>query len=108
MWTYRYAENGSLGQTLKASGKLKENPVASHVFNILEGFNFLHRSDVMHCDLKAANILTTKTGNVKLSNFGVSVNMCAMECVVKDVAGMSNWMAPDVIELKDTSTKSNI
>ena len=108
VWTYRYAENGSLGQTFKASGKLKEPPVASYVCNILEGFNSLHRSDVVHCDLKAANILTTKTGNVKPSNFGISVDLCAMERVVKDVAGMSNWMAPDVIELKDASTKSNI
>ena len=68
----------------------------------------MHRSDSVHCNLKATNILTTRTGNVKLSDFGVSVNLYAIECVVKDVAGMLNWMAPDVIELKDSSTKSLI
>ncbi|KAH8997822.1 hypothetical protein EDB86DRAFT_2828677 [Lactarius hatsudake] len=88
------------GQTLKAFGKLNEKLVASYVFKILEGLDYLDRSDVVHCDLKAANILTAKTGNVKLSDFGVSLNLRAMEREIKDVAGTPNWMAPEVIELK--------
>ncbi|KAF7982548.1 hypothetical protein HWV62_27520 [Athelia sp. TMB] len=103
-----YAENGSLGQTLKAFGKLNESLVASYVVKILEGLHYLHGSDVVHCDLKAANILTTKNGNVKLSDFGVSLNLRAMEREIKDVAGTPNWMAPEVIELKGASTKSDI
>ncbi|KAF9047085.1 hypothetical protein BDZ89DRAFT_25562 [Hymenopellis radicata] len=103
-----YAENGSLGQTLKAFGKLNERLIASYVVKILEGLHYLHESDVVHCDLKAANILTTKTGNVKLSDFGVSLNMRAMEREIKDVAGTPNWMAPEVIELKGASPKSDI
>ncbi|KAF8074848.1 STE/STE11/cdc15 protein kinase [Lyophyllum atratum] len=102
-----YAENGSLGQTLKAFGKLNERLVASYVVKILEGLHYLHQSDVVHCDLKAANILTTKNGNVKLSDFGVSLNLRAVERE-KDVAGTPNWMAPEVIELKGASTKSDI
>lgn len=50
-----YAENGSLGQTLKAFGKLNEKLVASYVVKILEGLHYLHQSDVVHCDLKAAD-----------------------------------------------------
>ncbi|KAI0705188.1 hypothetical protein BC835DRAFT_1410063 [Cytidiella melzeri] len=103
-----YAENGSLGQTLKAFGKLNEKLVAGYVVKILEGLHYLHQSDVVHCDLKAANILTTKTGNVKLSDFGVSLNLRAMERDMSDVAGTPNWMAPEVIELKGASTKSDI
>ncbi|KIY51836.1 kinase-like protein, partial [Fistulina hepatica ATCC 64428] len=103
-----YAENGSLGQTLKAFGKLNERLVAGYVVKILEGLHYLHQSDVVHCDLKAANILTTKTGNVKLTDFGVSLNLRAMEREIKDVAGTPNWMAPEVIELKGASTKSDI
>ncbi|KAJ7592858.1 kinase-like domain-containing protein [Mycena floridula] len=103
-----YAENGSLGQTLKAFGKLNESLVASYVVKILEGLYYLHQCDVVHCDLKAANILTTKNGNIKLSDFGVSLNMRAVERDIKDVAGTPNWMAPEVIELKGASPKSDI
>ncbi|KAF8270311.1 kinase-like domain-containing protein [Lactarius quietus] len=100
--------SGSLGQTLKAIGKLNEKLVASYVFKILEGLDYLHWSDVVHCDLKSANILTTKTGNVNLSNFGISLNLGAMVREIKVVAGTLNWTAPEVIELKGTSTKSDI
>ncbi|KAI0343070.1 hypothetical protein BDW22DRAFT_1428512 [Trametopsis cervina] len=103
-----YAENGSLGQTLKAFGKLNEKLVAGYIVKILEGLHYLHQSHVVHCDLKAANILTTKTGNVKLSDFGVSLNLRAMEREMPDVAGTPNWMAPEVIELKGASPKSDI
>jgi serine/threonine protein kinase len=92
---------------LKAFGKLNENLVASYAVKILEGLHYLHCCDVVHCDLKAANILTTKTGNVKLSDFGVSLNLKAIERE-KDIAGTPNWMAPEVIELKGASTKADI
>lgn len=102
-----YAESGSLGQMLKAFGKLNEQLVASYAVKILEGLHYLHCCDVVHCDMKAANILTTKTGNVKLSDFGVSLNLKAIERE-KDIAGTPNWMAPEVIELKGASTKADI
>ena len=83
-------------------------------------------NQVVHCDLKAANILTTKNGNVKLSDFGVSLNLHAMENIKNDVAGTPNWsecryrwqswfpdaianaVAPEVIELKGASMASDI
>jgi serine/threonine protein kinase len=106
-----FAENGSLGQTLKAFGQLNERLVASYVVKILDGLLYLHKNHVVHSDLKAANILTTKTGNVKLSDFGVSLNLrnlCHIEKERQDVAGTLNWMAPEVIELKGASYASDI
>lgn len=81
-----------MGQILKAFGKLNERLVATYVMKILEGLDYLHRNDVVHCDLKAANILTTKHGNVKLSDFGVSLNMRNVGRDAKpDIAGTPNW-----------------
>lgn len=97
-------ENGSLGQTIKSFGTLNERLVSTYVAKILEGLDYLHSQGVVHCDLKAANILSTKTGNVKLSDFGVSLNMKAVENIqhdaatkgkkapnIGDVAGTPNW-----------------
>lgn len=104
-----YAENGSLLNTLKAFGEFPEKLVASYVVKILEGLTYLHMQEVVHCDLKAANILTTKTGNVKLSDFGVSLNLRAMEKVQQnDAVGTPYWMAPEIIELQGASTAADI
>jgi serine/threonine protein kinase len=82
----RYIENGSLVQTLKSFGRFNEQLISSYVAKILEGLDYLHSQGVVHCDLKAANILSTKNGNVKLSDFGVSLTMKAVENLQTDVA----------------------
>jgi len=62
----------------------------------------------------AANILSTKTGNTKLSDFGVSLNLHAIKNTqgfgggAKDVQGTPNWMAPEVIEMKGALPASDI
>ena len=89
-------------------GKLNEGLVAGYVVKILEGLHYLHESDVVHLDLKVANILTTKNGNMKLSDFGVSLNLRTVEHELKDVARTPNRMAPEVIKLKGASTKADI
>ncbi|KAG1147919.1 hypothetical protein G6F37_005167 [Rhizopus arrhizus] len=87
-----YVENGSLLNTLKSFG-----------------LTYLHQQHVVHCDLKAANILTTKSGDVKLSDFGVSLNLKLKKNEDENaVSGTPFWMSPEVIELKGASIKSDI
>lgn len=90
----RFVENGSLRQTLKAFGKFNEKLVSSYVAKILEGLAYLHSQGVVHCDLKAANILSTKNGNIKLSDFGVSLNMKAVENFKQEVVTASRAKMP--------------
>ncbi|KAI7827600.1 kinase-like domain-containing protein, partial [Gamsiella multidivaricata] len=103
-----FVENGSLLTTLKSFGAFPEKLVVAYVVKILEGLVYLHGKQVVHCDLKAANILTTKNGNVKLSDFGVSLNLKVKESDFGAVAGTPNWMAPEVIELKGASPASDV
>jgi serine/threonine protein kinase len=88
-----YVENGSLQHTLAAFGILPEPLVASYVVKILEGLVYLHSVHVIHRDLKAANILTTKNGNIKLSDFGVSLQLNAVYNTIEnaDATGTPNW-----------------
>ncbi|RXK42452.1 STE/STE11/CDC15 protein kinase [Tremella mesenterica] len=107
-----FVENGSLGSVLKAFGKFNERLAATYTAKILEGLDYLHREGVVHCDLKAANILSTKNGNVKLTDFGVSLNTKAMENIqqtaMSGVMGTPNWMAPEVINLDGARPPSDI
>jgi serine/threonine protein kinase len=104
----RYVQNGSLKQMLEEFGKLSEDLVASYVVQVLEGLDYLHHNDIVHGNLKASNILLTKSGHVKLSDFGLSLNPHALEDVGKGISCMPNWTAPEVIELKRASAKSDM
>ncbi|KAI9320977.1 kinase-like domain-containing protein [Dichotomocladium elegans] len=103
-----YIENGSLAKTLKTFESFPEYLVAEYCLQILQGLAYLHSQQVVHCDLKAANILTTKQGKVKLSDFGVSLNLHLKGDTSGLVTGTPNWMAPEVITLQGASTKSDI
>ncbi|KAF8494599.1 kinase-like domain-containing protein [Russula emetica] len=84
----KYAQNVSLERILEEFGKLNEKLVASYVIQGLEGLDYLHHNDIVHCNLKAAsaaNILMTQSGEVKFSDFGISFYLRAIEHVDKGV-----------------------
>ena len=54
---------------------LEESVVKIYIKQILHGLAFLHKSGVIHRDIKGANILITKHGKVKLADFGVAVKI---------------------------------
>ncbi|KAJ2613095.1 Protein kinase of the Mitotic Exit Network [Coemansia sp. RSA 1365] len=104
-----FVENGSLSATLKSFGAFPERLVLAYAVKIIEGLICLHRSDVVHCDLKACNILTTKNGNTKLTDFGVSLNLKLRKPDDESVvAGTPYWMAPEIIQLEGACTASDI
>ncbi|TPX32600.1 hypothetical protein SmJEL517_g04340 [Synchytrium microbalum] len=103
-----FVEAGSLSSILKQFGKMPEKLCVNYVLKMLEGLEYLHGKGVVHCDLKCANILTTKNGETKLSDFGVSKQLNVLDKDTKAVVGTPNWMAPEVIELNGASTKSDI
>ena len=50
-----------------------ENSHKKHLAQqLFEGLNYLHRRSVLHRDIKAANILVSNTGQLKLADFGLA------------------------------------
>jgi serine/threonine protein kinase len=58
----------------------------------------LHSRLVIHRDLKAANVLLTRSGDVKLTDFGVSAVRKSADERRQSVIGTPLWMAPEVID----------
>ncbi|KAJ3050055.1 hypothetical protein HK097_008947 [Rhizophlyctis rosea] len=100
-----YCENGSLTSIYKKFGTFPEHLVAVYVGQVLDGLLYLHEQGVIHRDIKGANILTTKNGQVKLADFGIASKVDASN---KAVVGSPYWMAPEVIELAGATTASDI
>eukprot|EP01103_Thecamoeba_quadrilineata_P013080 TRINITY_DN3524_c0_g1_i2.p1 TRINITY_DN3524_c0_g1~~TRINITY_DN3524_c0_g1_i2.p1 ORF type:complete len:314 (-),score=55.65 TRINITY_DN3524_c0_g1_i2:879-1820(-) len=100
-----YVENGSLLNIVKKFGAFPEHLVRIYVSQVLEGLIYLHEQGVIHRDIKGANILTTKEGQVKLADFGVAKKLNEegdLHC------GTPYWMAPEVISLEQSTLKSDI
>ena len=71
-----YADDGDLSTKIKNSLKNKcyfdEYTIWTTLIQILEGLKYLHNSDIIHRDLKSANIFLTKKGIVKIGDLNVS------------------------------------
>lgn len=87
-----YMEGGSLAALVRRS-PLDEEVAKIYVKQVLKGLVFLHKSQVIHRDIKGANILLTKNGEVKLADFGVAVKLQKSQKTIS-AAGSPYWMAP--------------
>lgn len=102
-----YVENGSLLNLLKKFGVIPEPLCINFMQQILSGLDYLHSKGVIHRDIKAANILITKSGKVCLADFGVSSHL-EEGTGRMTVVGSPNWMAPEVISMAGTSAAADI
>lgn len=90
-----YCAGGSLRQLYKRKGHgLPETDIVSFVIQILKGLEYLHEQGVVHRDVKAANVLLTESGRVKLADFGVATKVATLHSTV---VGTPNWMAPETV-----------
>ncbi|KAJ1658331.1 Protein kinase of the Mitotic Exit Network [Dispira simplex] len=101
-----YCENGSLRSIYKKFGRFPEKLVGVYLQQILAGLRYLHHQGIIHRDIKGANILSTKTGQVKLADFGVSTR--DTDGGPTPSGGSPYWMAPEVVELNDVTTAADI
>ena len=53
----------------------------------LEALDFLHKDRRMHRDIKSDNILVSKTGEIKIADFGFAVNLTSEQDKRKSVVG---------------------
>ncbi|RKP05878.1 kinase-like domain-containing protein [Thamnocephalis sphaerospora] len=90
------AEGGSI-RTLLESGPIAERYIAVISREVLIALAYLHRSGIIHRDIKAANILMTGAGKVQLCDFGVARQVTASSLKRFSFVGTPYWMAPEVI-----------
>ncbi|PNY12488.1 mitogen-activated protein kinase kinase kinase 1-like protein, partial [Trifolium pratense] len=78
---------------------LRDSQVSAYTRQILHGLKYLHDQNVVHRDIKCANILVHASGSVKLADFGLAKATKLND--VKSCKGTAFWMAPEVVKGKN-------
>ncbi|XP_073294769.1 mitogen-activated protein kinase kinase kinase 1-like [Primulina huaijiensis] len=85
---------------------LRDSQVSVYTRQILHGLKYLHDRNVVHRDIKCANILVDSLGSVKLADFGLAKATKLND--VKSCKGTAFWMAPEVVRSRGYGLAADI
>ena len=92
----------ALGSTLdmmrRQGAALDEGVIQWVVASVLRGLEYMHTErKAIHRDMKAANVLITAAGDVKLADLGVAAQLFNTMSKRGTMIGTPHWMAPETL-----------
>ncbi|CAI5472951.1 unnamed protein product, partial [Closterium sp. Yama58-4] len=91
----------------KQRGSMRLPMVVRVAMDVAKGMDFLHKNNIIHRDLKAANLLMDENEVVKVADFGVA-RVKAGSGIMTAETGTYRWMAPEVIEHRAYDHKADV
>jgi len=106
-----YCNGGDLCQFIEKNKKtnklLKEDLIWSIFLKITIGLATLHKSKILHRDLKALNIFLTKELDIKIGDFGVA-KILTQTGFAKTIIGTPYYLSPELCDEQPYNDKSDV
>ncbi|GMH23345.1 hypothetical protein Nepgr_025188 [Nepenthes gracilis] len=91
-----YMDGGSLEDFLRKVKSIPEPYLASISKQVVQGLEYLHhKKHIIHRDLKPSNLLINHSGEVKITDFGVSAMLSSTSGQAQTAVGTYHYMAPE-------------
>ncbi len=90
--------------------KVPEDKVIEIAIQICQGMIDIHAHNIIHKDLKPQNVMLTKSGQVKIMDFGISETFRSSMSRMKETSksGTPAYMSPEQLLGKDVGKESDI
>jgi len=96
---FEFVNGGQMLDYIISHGRLKEKQARKFARQIASALDYCHRNSIVHRDLKIENILISKTGDIKIIDFGLS-NLFSPRSQLKTFCGSLYFAAPELLQAK--------
>lgn len=96
---FEYVNGGQMLDYIISHGKLKEKQARKFSRQIASALDYCHKNSIVHRDLKIENILISKTGDIKIIDFGLS-NLFSPRSALKTFCGSLYFAAPELLQAR--------
>ncbi|KAJ9452383.1 Serine/threonine-protein kinase ATG1c [Diplonema papillatum] len=114
-----FADGGSLLDVVQKQGIVGEERASQFIADIIKGVAYLHSQNVIHRDIKTANILIvnrveTQEQVCKVTDFGTAKELAPIESgaegdgLARSLKGTPNFMAPEVMNEEPYDSKADV
>ena len=95
-----YAARGDINDYMASSARTQgktmgEKEARNYITSLLSALDYIHAMGIVHRDIKPENLLVTKDGVLKLTDFGVSIDVSKERPV--SAVGTRDYMSPEVV-----------
>lgn len=90
-----YVPRGTLKEKIREEGRIDPSAAVAVAAQIAEALEAAHERGVIHRDIKPQNILVTRSGDVKVADFGIARAASATAMTGSMVLGTADYMSPE-------------
>lgn len=104
-----FVDGKDLSQILRLTDPLPVPVATIIIMHLLDAINYAHKHGVIHRDIKLENIILSRDGNVKLTDFGIAhIFEWDKLTLPGSLIGSPYYMAPEIIEGKQAVPGSDV
>lgn len=96
---FEYVNGGQMLDYIISHGRLRERAARKFARQMGSALEYCHANSIVHRDLKIENILISKTGNIKIIDFGLS-NLFSPNSNLHTFCGSLYFAAPELLNAK--------
>jgi eukaryotic-like serine/threonine-protein kinase len=106
-----FIDGRTLRDILRAEGSLPATRAMEIVAEICSALDYSHRAGIVHRDIKPANVMITRTGAVKVMDFGIARAVADEAATVTQTAaviGTAQYLSPEQARGEQVDARSDV
>jgi hypothetical protein len=103
----RFVEGSDLKSVLEREGRLAPERALVVLAQVADALDAAHRRELVHRDVKPANVLLDEDGHAYLTDFGITKQLGAVTTDTGRVLGTLDYLAPEQIRGEDVDGRTD-